>query len=114
VADRPADEADRFADEADRLADEEALRAPPDAARLRVPPDAARLRVPDEVARLLLPDEDCPDAFEPRGLEPELFFAAERVDPEEDLLRLLPPLVVAISMHLFVCSIGCYPRRYDR
>lgn len=36
-------------------------------------------------------------------------FAVERVDPE-DRVRLLVPLVVAISMHPFVRSSSCYPR----
>ncbi|MGZ4168023.1 MAG: hypothetical protein ACXVR1_04275 [Solirubrobacteraceae bacterium] len=37
-------------------------------------------------------------------------FAAERVDPDVDPVRLLVPLVAAMSMHLFVRSSGYYPR----
>ena len=36
-------------------------------------------------------------------------FAVERGDPE-DRVRLVVPLVVAISMHPFVRSFSCYPR----
>jgi hypothetical protein len=113
-------EEDLRAPEEDLRPLEEALRAPEDAAR---PPedeppeelDAERflaVREEDPVAAaavLALPLPDAPDfPLDEDRLD------VERLEPDEDPDALLLPLVVAISMHLFVCSRSCYPRVRDR
>jgi hypothetical protein len=102
--------------EEDRLAEEEARRAGEDRrlpVRSAEDPEVERLPVVREA------DGEAPafglaelDALDLRGLEfPDLAvepFVAERVDPE-DRVRLLVPLVVAISVHPFVRSSHRYP-----
>jgi hypothetical protein len=87
------------ADDVRFVADEPPLRA----LEPRLPEDFAleeRLDVEGLDVERLEPDPD-PDP----DPEPE---------PEEDRVRLLVPLLVAISMHLFVGSTRCYPRLCDR
>ena len=126
--------AERLADDA-RLAAEEAPREAADELRARVLPEEDRPRVPPEedwpradCPRVLpeedWPREDCPRVLPeedpPEDLDPELErlaverLAVERVDPDEDRVRLLGPLLVAISLHLFVSSPSCYPPVSDR
>jgi hypothetical protein len=108
------------------LAAEEAPPEAEDELRERVLPEEDRPRVPPEEGcpredwPRVLPDEDPPEALDPEleRLAVERLaverLAVGRVDPDEDRVRLLVPLLVAISMHLFVCCTSCYPPASDR
>ena len=107
------------------MAAEEAPREAADELRARGLPEEDRPRAPPEDCPRedwprVLPEEDPPEDLDPEleRLAVERLaverLAVERVDPDEDRVRLLVPLLVAISMHLFVCSTSCYPPVSDR
>jgi hypothetical protein len=119
AADPPLPEEDPRLPEEDPRLPEDAARLPPDEP---LPEDELpEERDPDAERRLVVREADgVAAAAAALGLDlldvPDFPLEEERLDaePDEDRVRLLPPLLVAISMHLFVGSRSCYPRAGDR